>query len=104
VHSYEVYKVLGRGSFGQVVRAFDHKTRRWVALKIVRSAERFRRQALHEVRMVEKLNRADTDGRANVVRMLEHFDFRHHMCIAFEPLGLVFYHFIFLTRVYHLNC
>ena len=91
VCSYEVFKVLGRGSFGQVVRAFDHKTRRWVAMKIVRSEDRFRRQALDEVRMLSLLSRADSDGQAHVVRMIDHFEFRRHPCIVFEPLGMDLY-------------
>jgi len=86
-----MFKVLGRGSFGQVVRAFDHKTRRWVALKIVRSEDRFRRQALDEIRMLSLLSRADADGQAHVVRMLDHFEFRRHPCIVFEPLGVDLY-------------
>jgi len=91
VSSYEVFKVLGRGSFGQVLRAYDHKTHSWVALKIVRSDDRFRRQALDEVRMLSLLSRADTDGQAHVVRMLDHFEFRRHPCIVFEPLGIDLY-------------
>ena len=81
--------MLGRGSFGQVVRAFDHKSRRWVALKIVRSEERFRRQALDEIHMLSLLARADPDRRSHVVRMLDHFEFRRHPCIVFEPLGVI---------------
>lgn len=83
--------MLGRGSFGEVVRAFDHKERRWVALKIVRSEERFRRQAADEVRMLQLLGRANADGRCHVVRMLDYFDFRRHTCIVFEPLGIDLY-------------
>ena len=86
-----MFKVLGRGSFGQVVRAFDHKTRRWVALKIVRSEDRFRRQALDEVRILSLLSRADSDGQGHVVRMVDHFEFRRHPCIVFEPLGVDLY-------------
>ena len=83
--------MLGRGSFGQVVRALDHKTGGWVALKIVRNEDRFRRQALDEVRLLGLLSRADPDGRSHVVRMLGHFEFRRHHCIVFEQLGVDLY-------------
>jgi dual specificity tyrosine-phosphorylation-regulated kinase 2/3/4 len=89
---YEVFKALGRGSFGEVVRAFDHKHHRWVALKIVRSEDRFRRQAAEEVRMLQMLRDADGHGGGcHIVRMLDHFDFRRHPCIVFECLGIDLY-------------
>jgi len=43
-YRYEVHKVLGKGSFGQVVHAYDHKLHVSVALKIVRNEQRFHRQ------------------------------------------------------------
>ena len=43
-YRYEVHRVLGKGSFGQVVHAYDHKLHVSVALKIVRNEQRFHRQ------------------------------------------------------------
>ena len=34
-HRYEILKIIGRGSFGQVIRAYDHKKQQHVALKMV---------------------------------------------------------------------
>ena len=34
---YEVKDFLGKGSFGQCVKCFDHKTKEYVALKIIRN-------------------------------------------------------------------
>ncbi|QQP42030.1 Putative dual specificity tyrosinephosphorylationregulated kinase 3 -like protein [Caligus rogercresseyi] len=44
-YRYEVLKVIGKGSFGQVVKAYDHKNHCHVALKMVRNEKRFHRQA-----------------------------------------------------------
>jgi dual specificity tyrosine-phosphorylation-regulated kinase 2/3/4 len=54
-YRYEVIDVLGKGSFGQVVRCIDHKTGGLVAVKIIRNKKRFHQQALVEVNILQKL-------------------------------------------------
>lgn len=54
-YRYEVVDVLGKGSFGQVVRCVDHKTGALVAVKIIRNKKRFHQQALVEVNILQKL-------------------------------------------------
>ncbi|XP_071037198.1 dual specificity tyrosine-phosphorylation-regulated kinase 4 [Parasteatoda tepidariorum] len=39
-YRYEILEVIGKGSFGQVIRALDHKTDQQVALKIIRNKKR----------------------------------------------------------------
>jgi hypothetical protein len=41
---YEIMEVLGAGSFGQVVRCYDHATKATVAVKMVRNKRRFKSQ------------------------------------------------------------
>jgi dual specificity tyrosine-phosphorylation-regulated kinase 2/3/4 len=40
-YQYEVIEMLGKGSFGKVVKAFDHKNKEYVALKVIRNKSRF---------------------------------------------------------------
>ena len=54
-YRYEVIDILGKGSFGQVVRCVDHKTGGLVAIKIIRNKKRFHHQALVEVNILQKL-------------------------------------------------
>jgi dual specificity tyrosine-phosphorylation-regulated kinase 2/3/4 len=54
-YRYEIVDVLGKGSFGQVVRCVDHKTGVLVAIKIIRNKKRFHQQALVEVNILQKL-------------------------------------------------
>ena len=54
-YRYEVVDILGKGSFGQVVRCVDHKTGILVAVKIIRNKKRFHQQALVEVNILKKL-------------------------------------------------
>lgn len=94
VYRYEIKEVLGKGSFGQVVKAHDHKTDQVVALKIIRNKKRFHRQALEEVKILDALRRKDKDNSMNIIHMLEYFCFRNHLCITFEIMGMNLYELI----------
>ncbi|XP_019760490.1 dual specificity tyrosine-phosphorylation-regulated kinase 2 isoform X2 [Dendroctonus ponderosae] len=93
-YRYEVLKVIGKGSFGQVVKAYDHASHTHVALKMVRNKKRFHRQALEEVRILEHLRKQDKDNTMNIIHMLDSFNFRNHMCITFELLSINLYELI----------
>ncbi|KAJ8952520.1 hypothetical protein NQ318_003316 [Aromia moschata] len=86
-YRYEILEVIGKGSFGQVIRALDHMTNKHVAIKIIRNKKRFHHQALVEVRILDHLRKKDKDCNHNVIHMLEYFYFRNHLCISFELLS-----------------
>lgn len=88
---YEVLKILGKGSFGLVVKCYDHKTGQQIALKIVRNEKRFHRQAQEEIRILEHLRKQDRDNTFNVIHLFEWFQFRNHICITFELLSMNLY-------------
>ncbi|XP_048520497.1 dual specificity tyrosine-phosphorylation-regulated kinase 4 isoform X2 [Dendroctonus ponderosae] len=93
-YRYEILEVIGKGSFGQVIRALDHMTHKYVAIKIIRNKRRFYHQALVEVRILDHLRKKDKNSGHNVIHMLEHFYFRNHLCITFELLSLNLYELI----------
>ena len=93
-YRYEVLKVIGKGSFGQVVKAYDHKCHLHVALKMVRNEKRFHRQAQEEIRILEHLRKQDKDNTYNIIHMFDHFVFRSHTCITFELLSINLYELI----------
>lgn len=93
-YRYEVVDVLGKGSFGQVVRCVDHKTGQLVAVKIIRNKKRFHQQALVEVNILQKLKEWDPDRKYSVVKFTQSFYFRGHLCISTELLGMNLYEFI----------
>ncbi|RKP14850.1 kinase-like domain-containing protein, partial [Piptocephalis cylindrospora] len=93
-YRYEVGETLGSGSFGKVVKAKDHKTGDWVAIKIIRNKKRFHTQALVEVKILEDLRAWDPDDTYNSLRMTDHFYFRNHLCVVTECLSINLYEFI----------
>lgn len=93
-YRYEVIDLLGKGSFGQVVRCIDHKTGGLVAVKIIRNKKRFHQQALIEVNLLQKLKQWDPQRRHSVVNFTQSFYFRGHLCISTELLGMNLYEFI----------
>jgi dual specificity tyrosine-phosphorylation-regulated kinase 2/3/4 len=78
-YRFEILQILGRGSFGQVVRCFDHKKNEFVALKVIRNKKRFHRQAAIEVRILQQLRDRDLEDKANLVHLKEHLVFRKHL-------------------------
>ncbi|TMW47225.1 hypothetical protein DOY81_007696 [Sarcophaga bullata] len=93
-YRYEMLKVIGKGSFGQVIKAYDHKTHEHVALKMVRNERRFHRQAQEEIRILHHLRRQDKYNTMNIIHMYDYFTFRNHMCITFELLNINLYELI----------
>ncbi|KAF2239100.1 hypothetical protein EV356DRAFT_502049 [Viridothelium virens] len=93
-YRYEVVDLLGKGSFGQVVRCVDHKTGQLVAVKIIRNKKRFHQQALVEVNILQKLREWDPHNRHSMINFTQSFYFRGHLCISTELLGMNLYEFI----------
>ncbi|KAI9882515.1 MAG: hypothetical protein M1823_005734 [Watsoniomyces obsoletus] len=93
-YRYEIIDVLGKGSFGQVVRCVDHKNGGLVAVKIIRNKKRFHQQALIEVNILRKLREWDPNNMHGMVNFTQSFYFRGHLCISTELLGMNLYEFI----------
>ena len=73
---------------------YDHKSKQYAALKIVRNEKRFLQQAKREVKILEQLLAADPANTANVVHIKNSFIFRGHACIVFELMSINLYELI----------
>jgi serine/threonine protein kinase len=60
---YEIDSLIGKGSFGQVVKAYDHEEQCHVAVKIIKNKKPFLNQAQIEVKLLEMMNKADAENK-----------------------------------------
>jgi hypothetical protein len=81
-YRYEIRSILGKGSFGQVVKVYDHKEKKDMAIKIIKNKPRFHQQALEEVEILKYLRDKDPNDVYCVVHAQENFLFRRHMVMS----------------------
>lgn len=93
-YRFEVVSRIGKGSFGQVYRCFDHKDKEMVACKVLKSKKRLYKQGLVEKKLLEVLKEDDPDDKKNIVRITGSFVFRKHLVLCFEVMSINLYDFI----------
>ncbi|ANB15644.1 serine/threonine protein kinase YAK1 [Sugiyamaella lignohabitans] len=93
-YRYRILGVLGKGSFGKVLKCVDHRSGKLVALKMIINRKRLHMQALIEADLLKSLSTWDPSDKYHMVRYLDHFSFREHLCITNELLGINLYELI----------
>ncbi|KAJ3049122.1 Homeodomain-interacting protein kinase 3, partial [Rhizophlyctis rosea] len=92
---YQIMDVLGQGTFGQVVKCINLKTKETVAVKVIKNKPAYYNQSLVEVAILEMLNHQyDVEDKHHIVRLRDTFVFRNHLCIIFEMLSVNLYELI----------
>ncbi|XP_030640949.1 SRSF protein kinase 1a [Chanos chanos] len=90
---YHVIRKLGWGHFSTVWLAWDIQEKRFVAMKVVKSAEHYTETALDEIKLLRSVRNSDPDdpNREMVVQLLDDFKISGingtHVCMVFEVLG-----------------
>ncbi|CAG9534574.1 unnamed protein product [Cercopithifilaria johnstoni] len=90
---YHVIRKMGWGHFSTVWLCWDTAQMRFVAMKIVKSAEHYTEAALDEIKLLMAVRDADEDDlfRERVVQLLDEFSVTGvngtHVCMVFEVLG-----------------
>ena len=81
-YRYEIIQTLGSGSFGRVVKVFDHKEKRYLALKIIKNKPKFHEQAREEIEILHYLQRRNLDRSFCVIHLQDSFMFRNHTVLV----------------------
>uniref|UniRef100_A0AAR2JME1 non-specific serine/threonine protein kinase n=1 Tax=Pygocentrus nattereri TaxID=42514 RepID=A0AAR2JME1_PYGNA len=90
---YHVIRKLGWGHFSTVWLAWDIQGKRFVAMKVVKSAEHYTETALDEIKLLRAVRNSDPNdpNREKVVQLLDDFKISGingtHVCMVFEVLG-----------------
>uniref|UniRef100_A0A3Q0KKV7 Dual-specificity kinase n=1 Tax=Schistosoma mansoni TaxID=6183 RepID=A0A3Q0KKV7_SCHMA len=91
---YKILALIGKGTFGQVVRAFDELTGEEVAIKVIKNKRSFVQQAEVEIKLLREMSifqaneQLATDVGANYIG---HFSYHGHLCLVFELLSYNLY-------------
>ncbi|CAD5221648.1 unnamed protein product [Bursaphelenchus xylophilus] len=92
-NQYEVLEFLGKGTFGQVVKAWKKGTNEICAIKILKKHPSYARQGQIEVNILSQLSNENAEE-FNFVRAFECFSHKSHTCLVFEMLEQNLYDFL----------
>ncbi|KAJ1566336.1 dual specificity protein kinase kns1 [Cladochytrium tenue] len=91
---YRIVRLLGQGTFGKVVQAYDKALEKYVAIKIIRAVQKYRDASRVEIRVLETLKHRDRDNKKRCIHLVTHFDHKNHVCIVFELMASSIYDFL----------
>jgi serine/threonine-protein kinase PRP4 len=84
---YEVVASRGKGVFSTVVFAKDIKADDNIrAIKLIRSNDVMYRAGQKEIKIAHSLQDDDPHNKMHIIRLLEHFEHKGHLCLVFEPM------------------
>ncbi|KAH9586266.1 Protein kinase domain [Trypanosoma melophagium] len=85
---FKILSLLGEGTFGKVVEAWDRKRKEYCAVKIVRNVPKYTRDAKIEIQFMERVRQADAADRFPLMKIQRYFQNETgHMCIVMPKYG-----------------
>lgn len=92
---YLALNLLGKGTFGQVVKCQNMATMEVVAVKVIKNKPAFLNQSMMEVTVLEHIQQhVDRHSKHNLLHLKDRFMHKDHLCLVFELLSLNLYEVI----------
>ncbi|KAF1844369.1 kinase-like protein [Cucurbitaria berberidis CBS 394.84] len=91
---YQITKLLGQGTFGKVVQAYDKRKGTNCAIKVIRSVPKYRDASRIELRVLSTLASNDKHNINRCIHLRDCFDFRNHICIVTDLYGQSVFDFL----------
>jgi len=91
---YKIIKLLGQGTFGKVVEAWDRDTKCLVAVKVIRAIQKYRDASRVEIKVLNLLRDRDPSNINKCIHLLDCFDHRNHICIVTRLLSCSVFDFL----------
>lgn len=86
-YQYQQVVELGRGSFGSVIKCYDHKNKRFVAVKAIRDRAKLHTQIVLEKAALDSIIQSHASQVHHTVTVYETFSARGFYFFVFELLG-----------------
>jgi len=90
---YTIIDLLGKGTFGQVVKCVDRITNKLCAIKVIKNKPAYFNQGKTEIQILKLLNQSENNigGPSRIVKLFDFFQYRKHLFLAFELLDISLY-------------
>jgi dual specificity tyrosine-phosphorylation-regulated kinase 2/3/4 len=93
-YQYQQIAELGRGAFGSVIKCYDHKSQRVVAVKLVRETQQLARQIEFEREFLQLFLSTPTSFSHHITKVFDLFKFRSFAAFVFEVLSCDLYTYL----------
>ncbi|OWB57269.1 hypothetical protein B5S28_g3204 [[Candida] boidinii] len=91
---FEIQALLGQGTFGKVIRAYDNFNNKNVAIKIIRNIPKYRDASRIELRVLSMIRKHDPKNINQCIHLRESLDYRGHICIVTDVLKISLFDFL----------
>ena len=92
-YRYEIIDNLGKGAFSDVYKCLDHKTKNFVALKVIKNEKKYHDCAYKENRLFEKIMESNKTS-INLINLQRSFIFNSDIFFVFDLFGISLYNYI----------